>query len=383
MVISLEFNEVNFSLVKKYASDGELPNMSCLFKDAAVRETHAEKAYRELEPWIQWPSVYSGLTYSEHKVFRLGDIVSSNHKQIFEEVESVFGGPVVSISPMNARNELVLRDSVFVPDPWTKTRVKGPWSVRVLSNFVSRMVNNNSHQFKLPVRQLPSVLVAIAMNWTFSLGGILLREGFFSVFRPWRRSLVLDILLAMVTLKQCKRVKPLYGSVFLNACAHLQHHYLFSSKHYNGVFSNPDWHIRAGADPLLDGYRVYDKILGLFWRQFKTDTIYVNTGLSQVPNGDLVHYYRPKNHEQLLIDLGVPQVWSRVVPRMSRDFLVEFDSHDSAVVCEKYLAGVELADGRKLFSVDNRGSSLFCKVVFFGEPSTAAMIIGRSELNFS
>ena len=51
--------------------------------------TNSENIYDLLEPWIQWPTIYTGKKASEHKQFRLGDSVSFDHKTIFNEIENL------------------------------------------------------------------------------------------------------------------------------------------------------------------------------------------------------------------------------------------------------------------------------------------------------
>ena len=83
----LELNEINFDYVQWYIENGySLPGFEWLMQQNPI-ETFAEHKYEELEPWIQWPSVHTGKTFEEHQVFRLGDIVNTDHRQIFEEIE--------------------------------------------------------------------------------------------------------------------------------------------------------------------------------------------------------------------------------------------------------------------------------------------------------
>ena len=141
-LILLELNEINFDYVKSYVDNGvDLPGFDWLMSQD-YRETRAEKRYELLEPWIQWPSVHTGLTFEEHKIFRLGDITKSDSKQIFEIVEEM-GFRVGAISPMNAANRLKF-PTYFIPDPWTKTRTSGNFVIRLLANAVSQAVNENS-----------------------------------------------------------------------------------------------------------------------------------------------------------------------------------------------------------------------------------------------
>ena len=75
-LIFLELNEINFDVIKKYISKGySLPGFSKILKEG-ILETSSENNYDFLEPWIQWPSVHTGYEFSEHKIFRLGDIVN-------------------------------------------------------------------------------------------------------------------------------------------------------------------------------------------------------------------------------------------------------------------------------------------------------------------
>src|SRR3546814_10041375 len=76
---------------------------SDVFSSYLLTQTVAEKAYPALEPWIQWPTVYTGKSFAEHGIFRLGDAVDRNHVQIWEYLESR-GLKVAAVSPMNAAN---------------------------------------------------------------------------------------------------------------------------------------------------------------------------------------------------------------------------------------------------------------------------------------
>ena len=90
-LILLELNEVNFDFVRRYVARGQLPALAQMIARHGLAETVSEDKYEELEPWIQWVSAHTGLTFAEHKVFRLGDIVQHEHEQIWEKLEA--GGP--------------------------------------------------------------------------------------------------------------------------------------------------------------------------------------------------------------------------------------------------------------------------------------------------
>ena len=62
-----EMNEINFDFVNYYIGQGKLNNWKKFIDQHGVYKTIAEKKYEELEPWIQWPTVRTGLDFAEHK----------------------------------------------------------------------------------------------------------------------------------------------------------------------------------------------------------------------------------------------------------------------------------------------------------------------------
>ena len=141
-LVLVELNEVNFDVVQEYIDKGEsLPNFEKLMRYES-RLTTSEKQYDLLEPWIQWPSVHTGKTYSEHQIFRLGDVVQKKTVQIFELIESS-GFIAGAISPMNAANALSRR-AYFAPDPWTDTPSDSSLLSRMLSTALKQTANDNS-----------------------------------------------------------------------------------------------------------------------------------------------------------------------------------------------------------------------------------------------
>ena len=142
-VVLLGLNELNFDFIKYYISKNLLPNFKKIFNLQHPIETFSEKEYHLLEPWIQWTTIHTGKSFSQHKVLRLGDIVDRKDlSQIFEELESK-GKSIGAISPFNVDNRLK-NPLFFVPDPWTKTKCSGNFMVRAIYNAIHQAVNDNS-----------------------------------------------------------------------------------------------------------------------------------------------------------------------------------------------------------------------------------------------
>jgi len=370
-LILIELNEINFDFAASYIKTGAaLPAFEKIIGSENFRLTESETQYTHLEPWIQWPSVHLGKSFMEHKIFRLGDIVFSKDEQIFEKLER-FGFDVGAVSPMNASNNLK-KPAYFIPDPWTKTDSDGTFFSKNITAAISQAVNDNS-QSKLTLSTLGSLILAflalVSPSRYFSMTKYAL--GVFG--RSWRKALFLDILLYEIHKKFLKNKKSNFSTLFLNAGAHIQHHYLFNSPHANsGAFKNPSWYINQHEDPVLEMLEVYDEML-LSLLSVPGTEIIIATGLSQKPYKHLLFYYRLKDHNKFLSALGIDFI--SVVPRMTRDFLISCSSKEKALKVQETLSAILVNNQIKLFEeIDNRGKDIFVVLTYPSEITNKTLI---------
>ena len=343
-----------FDNIKHYVDDRLLPNFSKILSDSKLVETYSEKKYHELEPWIQWVTVHTGKKFADHNIFRLGDFRNSNLKQIWEKFEDK-KLKCLAVSPMNAKNNLS-NNSIFIPDPWSDQKVNGNWLDRRTYESISNLVNKNSGNrfgiidllilgFSALSLMDPKLIYRILKTLITYRG------------KSWSKAIVLDIFLSRLTLNKIKAHKPHYTSLFLNAGAHIQHHYLFSSESYKGSQQNPKWYDDAKFDPLFAIYSEYDKIIGDF---LKLDSkINIITGLSQTENHSVIYYYRPIDHAKFLEAFNIK--FKKVEARMSRDFLVTFNNQEEKDTSINILNEIKIKD-QPLLELDVRKSDVFCKV---------------------
>jgi hypothetical protein len=376
-VLLLELNEVNFEHARAYIEREEMPNLARLIDTHGYRETSSELRYEKLEPWIQWVTAHSGLPYERHGVFRLGDIVKHDIPQIWEVLED-YGLTVGAISPMNAKNRT--RDAAFfLPDPWTPTSATGGALLKRLHAAVTQGVNDNATE-GLQSRSAIWLLVGLARYAGSSNYREYVRFASSRRAKPWYRAMFLDLLLADVFIHETKRTMPNFVSLFLNAAAHIQHHYMFNSMAYKGEQRNPSWYVAPKDDPVGDVYRLYDRILGQVQRRFPRARLMIATGLHQDPHSKVTFYWRLKNHSDFLRRLGVP--FKNVQPRMSRDFVVECASEGEAAEAARVIASVRAANGVSLFEVDNRGRDLFVTLSWPHDvPTDFAFAVGERRFD--
>jgi hypothetical protein len=357
-MILLALNELNLEYINGYIKAGKLPNFKKLLNNGVV-ETTSENKYELLEPWIQWATIHTGKTYDQHKIFRLGDIVDRPDLfQLFEDLENS-GVTIGAVSPFNADNRLK-NAKFFVPDPWTKTKSSGGYVLNKLSISISKFVNSNASG-KISIKDI----IWLLFGFLFYVR-IKRWPNFFKLFlnrkKPGVRAAILDVILLEVFVTLQKKYKPDYSHIFFNGGAHVQHHYMFNSSQYKGKFKNPEWYCPSYWDPILMMLEIYDTIIGDLLQT--GERIIGLTGLHQVPHETQTFYWRPLAHKDLLIEAGIKGDFN-VIPRMSRDFLIEVFSKDQALEIENHLK--EFTDtirNKPVFNIDNRGESLFVEVVF-------------------
>lgn len=384
-MILLALNELNLDYIKGYVSQRKLSNFGKLLKHGVVNTTSEDK-YELLEPWIQWATVQTGKNYDEHQVFRLGDIVDRpDLHQIFEDLEKS-GLSVGAISPFNADNRLT-NSKFFIPDPWTQTKASGGYIIEKLSRTVSRYVNSNASG-KVGLIDIIWLLIGVMLyvrikRWSKLFKLVFLRK------KPGVKAAILDMILLEVFVTLQKKHKPDYSHLFFNGGAHVQHHYMFNSSQYKGDFKNPEWYCPSDWDPVLMILETYDTIIGDLLES--GERIIAVTGLHQAPHEEQTFYWRPVAHKDFLLECGL-KVEFNVIPRMSRDFLIEVSDDKHALEIENHLNQFTDSERSKpVFNVDNRGTSLFVEVIYdddlvegmsFDGPKGVSMGSLKSKLAF-
>src|SRR2546430_17630487 len=83
-VILLDFNEICPSLIERFMREEKLPNFKRLYEQSLVYTTDAQEEQEYLEPWIQWVTVHTGVGYSEHRIFNLGDADKLTYDSVWD-----------------------------------------------------------------------------------------------------------------------------------------------------------------------------------------------------------------------------------------------------------------------------------------------------------
>ena len=386
-LLLIQLNEINFDLVDRYlltSKKNKLTNLKFLKNSYKFFNTFAESEYKNLEPWIQWTSLYLGKDFDHHKIFRLGDIVQyPSNRQIFEIIEDK-GFKVGAISPMNADNRLK-NPAYFISDPWTDTHADDSSFSKRLSMMLKQTVNDNALG-TLSFNSVLTILEIIFKTLHYKKTSFLIKLIFSSIFNPWKKALVLDYLMHLIHIYFLKKKLPNFSSIFLNGGAHVQHHYLFNTKHIKNLPKNPKWYINSLSDPIEEMLEVYDQIIGDYLKLPKNENkLFISTGLRQVPYNAIKFYYRLKNHSSFLNKIGLK--FLKVLPRMTRDFEITFNNDLDLINAKKILQNIKCKQRNlNIFSeIEERNKSLFVVLTYPHEVKKNDYIIldDNTILNFN
>ncbi len=350
----IQVNEVNFDLVEKYINKYHLPNLKKLISNFNLIETSSEKKYHNLEPWIQWVSFYTGKSADEHKIFHLND-TNKNMQTFYKEIEN--SNKLLFMFPMNLKNNFN-NDTFFFPDPWTDTNQNT--NSKLLNKFyeVAKKMILQNQSIKLNFDAIINIIL-VFFKFTSLNGKLnLIKFGFLSIFKRYYKALFFDFLVSEISIKNINKSKTNINTIFFNAAAHIQHHYLLSSEFYKKKYF--DHSFIRNDDPIFECYKVYDKIVGNFLNQKNTNYFFV-TGLSQEPIVNPIYYWNLKSHENFFTNLKIP--YKKIVKRMSRDYTLHFENLNDLKKSINILKDLNL-NKKKIFSIKEEENKIYLELVY-------------------
>ena len=184
-----------------------------------------------------------------------------------------------------------------------------------------------------------------------------------------------------IHLKLINKKKVNFSNLFLNAFAHIQHHYFLLSPAIPNInFKIPEWYKKnIIKDPVEEALYIYDKILGDYL-SLKDYKLIIATGLTQVPYDILKFYYRLRNHNIFFEKFNIK--FFKVLELMSRDFILQFDDDIKCMDATDIIKNISL-NNKKLFKVDNRGNNLFITLIYPYEIRAEDKIFINGNNNFN
>ncbi|HEX8442588.1 MAG TPA: hypothetical protein VF631_02960 [Allosphingosinicella sp.] len=357
-VIVLELNELCPPLLDRWMVDGSLPNFKRLHDGSDVFQTQADVTEPDkLEPWIQWYSIHTGLSYDQHGVYHLTDGARAEHQDIWRAAIAA-GRTACSFASMNVR-PFAAPGSLFVGDPWTENGDAHPPELNVYNRFVGHNVREYSNSdagltasdYAAFLRFLLTHGLSAGTAWRTvrQLADEKLRDPHLS----YRRVAILDALQFDVFAHYYRVMRPHLATFFVNSVAHLQHSY-WRYMEPDAFQVQPDGSERARyGDAIKFGYVAMDWLIGrvLKLADRHGTTLVFQTALSQQPflkyeakGGQ--RFFRLRDVQSFLREAGVSYL--DVDPTMTHQFMATFGSDEARAEAERRLSCFEYEDGRKL-----------------------------------
>jgi hypothetical protein len=359
-VLLIEFNELCPSLLDKWCDEGYLPNFS-KFRSESKRFITKSDVTEDvnLEPWIQWYSLHTGMPFDRHRVFHLTEGLKASHSDMFS-LCAASGKSVGIFSAMNQKR-VATEGGFYFADPWCAGSERAaPESIEPLQSFVSHSVLEHSRLDE--VNNGPSkvnfIAAAIKHGLSFSTVWTIVKqlaaEKVNKKQNSWKRVWILDRLSVDVFLHQFKRKRPVLSSFFSNSTAHLQHsHWREMEPEKFGIKPTPE-NIEYFKDAIRGGYENMDRMLGQLVNAADDDTLLIFcTALSQEPylakesiGGQ--NFYRLRDPDAFLKELGIDNC--AINPIMNPRYKLVFESADGLKKTREILKSLS-ANGKPLLGI--------------------------------
>ncbi len=338
--IVLEFNELCPQFMEDFISQGLLPNFKRLRDSSIVMVTDADERAPQLEPWVQWVTIHSGLKADEHKVFDLGE--GSRLQQ--PEVATILGDqdiPVGILGSMNTNYQGL--NGFFIPDPWDLEGKAEPADLQPFYSTVANQVQNSSTEEGLSKKDL------MEFGWFMFRHGMrasTVSSGIRQIWNErkdsgvqWRRSMILERIQFDLFRHLKGKFKTRFNTFFCNSTAHFQHYYWRNMEPDIFVVPPDKADHPSLQNAILEGYKNMDSLVGKFMQHFPSSKLILLTALSQQPWRETTKCtFRPVDFDRFLQFVRIDPQTVEVKPVMAEQFhIVCKSSEQQTEVMERLL----------------------------------------------
>lgn len=387
-VIVLEFNELTPSLVDRFINMGKLPNFARLRQESIVAVTDAEEAPPALEPWIQWVTVHTGLSYAEHKVFDLGDGPKLAEPRIWDMVSDA-GKTAWICGSMNAAVQRDGFNGLVLPDPWAtdvKPKPAGLFEpyLDLVRTYVQEYTTSRPNVSKATMIRFARFMATNGLSTRTIFQAMRQLVGELSQPIQWRRATILDRLQWDIFRKFYRSERPVLSTFFLNSTAHFQHYFWRNLDPDAFKVASDAETQQKYADAIPYGYEKMDEIIGETLALAGPETsIVLCTALSQQPMLDHEEIggkqiFKMHDAAAFFAFAGVPEGYT-YAPVMAEQFHLIFDSSAAATEAAVRLRGVKLPDGGNVMMVRSEGDRVFAGCDLVAHPARSATIASTAS----
>ena len=374
-LLVVELNEFSIDFLKIFLNKNKYININKIIKFNKFRYFTKDNVQGEnLDPWVQWVSVHTGVESKKHKIYRLGDIPTNKYPQFWEQ--DFYNDIKIGMwGLMNTSRNKSSSCEFFVPDPWTFSENAYPDELNSFLNIARYSSTNYLKISFISILKLSYNFLILAFKkkiifkLIYELFFKILPHGIKNGFGNYIFISFYEYLATLLFIKYSIKNNCNMSIIFLNLLAHIQHHYWDDSK----------------KSFIKCSFTVHylDKILFLLTSNFDNIIIH-NGGISQKNTNSEKPWicYRPIDQSVFLNKININ--FLSVKPLMTHDAHIFFKDIFDLENAYKILDDFKV-NNFKIFRLEKniKEKKLFYTFDFFDELNNDAFfIINNIKYNF-
>lgn len=240
-LLFLELNECDFSYFLYGAKKYNFTRIKNFFKKKKIIKTYTldKKEGLNLDPWVQWVSVHTGLSSDIHKTYRIGQDLNLKIDQLWD----VLARKEISTSvwgAFNANLRSKKKIDLFFPDPWSYNQKTYP---RKFDDYLKlpryyAQSYPSPDKFKLiKYSFLFFKKLFFSSNFSYLFKNSFIISYFFikSNFKSFNLYFFLDLASLLILKKNLNYKKSDFVILAMNCFAHYQHNF-WDNKKYEYIY---------------------------------------------------------------------------------------------------------------------------------------------------
>jgi type I phosphodiesterase/nucleotide pyrophosphatase len=391
-IIMVEINEADRHFLEKLIKQGKLPTFARMRSTGAFVRTRVPgwsfkdaRSWRQIMPWIIWPSVYTGLSPEEHGIVAFGQDTSSIRGKCIWDVLDRHGlsvgvlGSLLSYPPRNQGHA-----AFYIPESLADDADCFPAEARPLQSFcvaASRNYSENmlSHAARGLYQLLRSRRSGVSLETLARVLAQIPSERLLGKTREPERAMLLSYLVFDAFKHLWRQHRPRFASVHMNHVAYMQHRYWRAAEpeRFSEGLSETDARFFSSAagrsayeqklQPWIERSFVHtDRQLAELCELADDKTlIVVGSGLGQRPVDPVDGIHNPVvrliREREFFDAVGLGEY--RVLHQMNPDLTITFPDEQAASRAKPIVEGFEVRPGEPLFNVEQGQHQLFCEFV--------------------
>lgn len=287
-VVLLELNEITYAIIDPLIERGRLPNFARLMRQGTWCAPDAVERPPNLDPWVTWVTLHTGVDSSKHGSFVLGqDDHTIRAKRSWDyavEAGKSVGiyGSVTSFPPHPV-------PGFMVPGPFAPSNATFPPYLEPIQALNRKYTQVHQQHVEdegvLAAARRAMKLLDLGLSpWTCARAGLQLAEERVNPELRWKRVLLQPLVNYDLFMALYERYRPDYATFHSNHCAHLMHHYWRAWDDSQFLSRAPEEEKRIYGKAIEQGYILADKMIGQLMDRLPPDAILaVASSMGQQP----------------------------------------------------------------------------------------------------